>query len=133
MKWAWGGRIGVSVEITAPLTEPTSVTITPGRSLVAIARPIDLVGSDRRTENHAIGVLNRARQIAGQFVAEPERPSARYRGLRVIGNHDPTRGVAPPGCTRHGRADEPYADDRQLFEYRLVERRSATFNHVQPA
>src|SRR5208282_6241176 len=60
MKSACRGRSGVSVAITAPLTEPTSDTIAPSLKYDAIARPMHSLaptGAQRMTQSALLTAL----------------------------------------------------------------------------
>ena len=92
--------------------------------------PDRLVGADRRAQDHAIGVAHRFREI-GRVARRRARalrraPSASFER---VGEHDSPRRVLPPDRPRERRADQPDADDRQLVEDRLVERRPEPLSH----
>ena len=116
--------------MTAPLTEPTSETIAPCLSAGAMARPIASLaptGAQRMTQS----ALRTARARSSVTTS----PSAkRLRALqnpdRMVGKNDAPRRVAPARGARDRRADQPDADDRQLFEDRLGERLPEPINHL---
>ena len=89
-----------------------------------------LVRADGRAENDAIGASNRASRIVGDDVAKRERLRALQHPDRMVGKDDTPRGMAPARGARDRRADQPDADDRQLFENRLGERLPEPVNHL---
>ena len=64
------GRCGATWRMTAPLTEPTSVTMAPGMR----PRPDRLsdggIGPHRRAQNHQIGILNGGGHVGFGAIAE---------------------------------------------------------------
>ena len=116
--------------MTAPLTEPTSDTIAPCLERRRDGAPDRLVGADRRAENDAIGAAHGASQIVGDDVAKPQGLRALQDRDRSVGKDDAPGGVAMARGAGDRRADQPYADNRQLFEDRLGERRPEPFNHL---
>ena len=119
--------------MTAPLTEPTSDTIAPGRSAGAMARPIASLAPSGRAEDDAIGVAHRASQIVGDEVAKPQGFRALQSRDRFVGKDNAPCGMAVARGASDRRADQPDADNRQLFEDRLGQRRAKPFNHLCPA
>ena len=72
-------------------------------------------------------------EIVGDDVAERQRLRALQDRRRMVGEDNAPRGVAPARGAGDRRADQPDANDRQLVEDRLVERRPEPLNHCCPA
>ena len=95
-----------------------------------MARPIVSLaptGAQRMTQS---ACAHGAGQIVGDDVAKPQRLRALQDRNGRVGKNDAPGGVALARGAGDRRADQPYADNRQLFEDRLGEGRAEPFNHL---
>ena len=91
------------------------------------------VGAEGSAEDHAIGVPHRVLKIARRLVAERQRLHPVEHVGRPVGQNDAPRRPPAARRPRDRGADQPDADNRQLFEQRLFERRHEPVNHHRPA
>ena len=72
-------------------------------------------------------------ELVGDDVAEPQGLGPFQDRYRMVSDDNAPRGVAAARGAGDRRADQSDADDRQLVEDRLDERRPQPLNHLAPA